>query len=174
MPDLSKDHIQEHIDLIARHEAEFLAKRTPTERVSDRIAAFAGSFSFVGLQLFVFLGWIFVNSFSILHIPHFDPAPFSLLGTAVAMEGIVLASFILMRQARMGRRGDERDHLMLQILMLTEKELTALLGMDRQVARRMGLHEVANSPELRQLSEHTSIDEVAQNIAETIPATEEF
>ena len=174
MPDLSKDHIQEHIDLIARHEAEFLAKRTASERLGDRIAAFAGSFQFVSVHLFIFLGWICINSLPVLHMQHFDPVPFSLLGTAVAMEGIILASFILMRQARMGRRGDERDHLMLQILMLTEKELTALLGIDRQVAKQVGLDDVANSPEVRQLSQHTSIDEVVQNIAETIPATESF
>ncbi len=174
MPDLSKDHIQEHIDLIARHEADFLAKRTPSERLGDRIAAFAGSFRFVGLHLLVFVGWLCVNSFSVLHIRHFDPAPFSLLGTVVAMEGIILASFILMRQARMGRRADERDHLMLQILMLTEKELTVLLGVDRHVVKQMGLEHVADSPELRQLSQSTSIDEVAQNIAETMPATEQF
>ena len=103
------------------------------------------------------------------HVRHFDPKPFGLLQTVVAMEAILVASFILMRQARLGRRSDERDHMMLQILLLTEKELTALLGMDRQIASQMGLNKVANNPEVRDLSKETSIDDLAQTIKENLP-----
>jgi hypothetical protein len=42
-----------------------------------------------------------------------------------------------MRQSRMSRRAEERDHLMLQLLLLTEKELTAVLGMGT-AGRRQG------------------------------------
>ena len=170
---MATDHIQDHIDLIARHEQEHLAKRSFFDRVGDSVATFAGSFAFVVIHLAAFILWISVNSFRIPHLPHFDPHPYSLLGTLVAMEGIVLASFILMRQSRLGRRSDERDHLMLQILMLTEKELTALLKMDRQIAKQVGLEKMANSSELRELSEHISIDDVAQTIAENIPSPEQ-
>jgi hypothetical protein len=37
--------------------------------------------------------------------------------TVVAVEAIFLASFIVMRQSRLSRRSDERDHLILQVLM---------------------------------------------------------
>jgi uncharacterized membrane protein len=94
-----------------------------------------------------------------------------LLQTMVAMEAILAASFILMRQARMGRRSDERDHLMLQILLLTEKELTALLGMDRQIASEMGLTHAANDREVRELSKDISIEDVAQTIKENLPGS---
>jgi hypothetical protein len=59
---------------------------------------------------------------------------------------------------------------MLQILLLTEKEITAVLSMDRQIAKKVGLEKVANSTEIRELSQHTSIDDVAQNIRESPPA----
>ena len=171
---MSQSHIQEHIDLIARHEQEFLAKRTPSERFGDTIAAFAGSLTFVGLHLFTFVAWMVINTLKVPHIRHFDPPPYSLLGTLVALEAILLASFILMRQSRMGRRADERDHLILQVLLLTEKEITAVLGVNRQIAMHLGLEKVANAPGLKELSQHTSIDDVAQTIAESMPATEEF
>lgn len=90
-----------------------------------------------------------MNILTIAHIRHFDPMPYSLLATFVAFEAILLASFILMQQSRMSRRADERDHLMLQILLLTEKEITAVLGIDRQIARQVGLEKVANSTEVR-------------------------
>jgi uncharacterized membrane protein len=85
------------------------------------------------------------------------------------MEAIVISSFILIRQSRLGRRSDERDHLMLQILLLTEKEITAVLGMDRHIATEMGLHKEANQPNVRELSRETSIEDVAQTIKESLP-----
>lgn len=167
---VSQNPIQEHIDLIAQHEQEFLAKRTASERWTDSIAAFAGSLTFVIVHVVVFIGWTAVNTFQITHIPHFDPAPYSLLGTIVALEAILLASFILMRQSRMGRRSDERDHLMLQILLLTEREITAVLSMERQIAGRMGLEDVAKNKDIETLSQNTSIADVAQTIQESLPS----
>ncbi len=164
--------IQEHIDLIARHEQEFLAKRTRSERLGDKIAGLAGSLTFVGFHLLVFAGWICVNTFQIAAIRHFDPPPFSLLGTVVTLEAILLACFILMRQSRISRRNDERDHLMLQILLLTERELTAILDIDRQIARQAGLGKAANSPEAQILSESTSIEDIAESIREILPGTQ--
>jgi hypothetical protein len=58
---------------------------------------------------------------------------------------------------------------MLQVLLLTEKEITAGLGMNRKMAQEMGLWKVANDPELRELSEETSIEDVAQSIRENLP-----
>jgi len=35
---MSQSHIEEHIDLIAKHEQDFLVRRTPSERLGDTIA----------------------------------------------------------------------------------------------------------------------------------------
>jgi uncharacterized membrane protein len=166
---MSQDHIQEHVDLIAKHEQEFLARRTRSERVADSIASFTGNLAFVLLHLFFVAMWIAGNTLSIGKIRHFDPVPFSLLGTILAFEAILLASFILMRQTRMSRRADERDHLMLQILLLAEKETTAGLTMSRRIAANMGVQKMAGDKEIEQLSQHTSIDDVAQTIKESLP-----
>ncbi len=165
---MSQTHIQEHVDLIARHEQDFLAQRTATDRLGDAIATFAGSFPFICIHVAFFVVWILLNTLPFVR--HFDPAPFSLLATLVALEAILLASFILMRQARMSRRADERDHLMLQILLLTEKEITAVLSIERHVAARVGLDRVANNTEVSALSQHTSIEDVAQTIKEQLPS----
>ncbi len=160
---MTQSHVEAHVDLIAKHEQEFLARRTQGERLGDRIASWVGSFPFVILHFCFFVLWIAWNHFANA-TRQFDPFPFSLLGTVVAMEGILLASFILMRQARMGRRADERDHLMLQILLLTEKEITAVLKVERQVAAQVGAEKAANTAEVRELSEQTCIEDVANII----------
>jgi uncharacterized membrane protein len=120
----------------------------------------------VGVHLVVFALWVLLNSLP--SVRHFDPRPFGLLQTIVACEAILAASFILMRQTRLGRRSDERDHLMLQILLLTEKELTAMLGLNREIASEVGLEREANTKEMREMSKPTEIDAVAQTVKELV------
>jgi uncharacterized membrane protein len=164
----SSNPVNANVETILRHEQEFLAHRSHAERWGDSAAAIVGSLSFVACQLLFVAGWILVNSTRLFAVRQFDPVPFSLLSLALALEGILLASFILMRQARISRRSDEREHLMLQILMLTEKELTAVIGMNRQIAFKLGLGKVAADPDIQQLGEDTSIDEVAESIQQNL------
>jgi uncharacterized membrane protein len=162
------NQVQEHIDTIAKHEQEFLERRSPAERLGDLTAAIVGNLGFVAVHVCVFVLWILANTLQLPGIPHFDPVPFSLLGTIVAIEAILLASLILMRQARLARRADEREHLILQILLLTEKEVTALISMNQQIASKVGLGAIANNKEIEQLGRDTSIDEVAQDIQRSL------
>lgn len=73
-----------------------------------------------------------------------------------------------MRQARISRRSGQREHLMLQILMLTEKELTAVVGMNRQIAVKLGLGDVAADPDIQPLGKEDPIDEVAESIQQNL------
>jgi hypothetical protein len=57
---------------------------------------------------------------------------------------------------------------MLQILILAEKEITAVLKMDRQIAQQVGADRAANSAEVRELSQQTSIEDVAVTIRENL------
>jgi uncharacterized membrane protein len=160
--------IHGHVETILRHEQEFLGRRSPAERLGDSTAAIVGSLVFVACQLLFVAGWVVVNTSHVMAIRHFDPAPFSLLSACLALEGILLASFILMSQARLGRRSDEREHLILQILMLTEKEVTAVIGMNRQMAVKLGLGDIGADRSIEQLGQDTSIDEVAQSIQQNL------
>ena len=162
-------HLQDHIDLIARHEQQFHEERTPMERLGDAVAGFAGSLRFVALHLLLFAVWILLNTMPSTKTSHFDPYPFGMLDTVVAIEAILLASFILMRQSRLSKRSDQRDHLILQILLLTEKETTKLLEMNMLIAEKLGIKSVSRDEELEALARNTPIDEVADVIRESLP-----
>ena len=162
------NHVQDHIDTIAKHEQEFLARRSPAERLGDLTASIVGNLGFVAAHIFLFVSWILVNTLHVPGIPHFDPMPFQLLATIVAVEAILLVSLILMRQSRLAHRADEREHLVLQILLLTEKEVTAVISMNQQIASKVGLSDMENSQEIQELSQNTSIDEVAQDIQRSL------
>jgi uncharacterized membrane protein len=158
-------HLRDHVQIIAKHEQEFLQRRTRSEKLGDSLGTFIGSLTFVSIHICWFSAWLAINIFQ-LGLPHFDPYPFSLLNAIVAIEAIFLASFIVMRQGRTSRRSDERDHLILQILMLTEKEITAALSVQRDLAAKLGLQEVARDDAIEQLSQQTSIDEIAETLKE--------
>ncbi len=57
---------------------------------------------------------------------------------------------------------------MLQILLLAEKEVTAVVSMNQQIASKVGLTEIKNSKEIELLGQKTSIDKVAQDIQRSL------
>jgi uncharacterized membrane protein len=165
---IARSHLQDHIQLVARHEQDFLDRRTAGERIGDAVAGWMGKLWFVLLHSVIFASWIVINTVNFPWIRHFDPLPFQLLGVIFAFEAILLASFVLMRQSRIGRRSDERDHLELQVLLLTEKEITAVLTICRAIAEKMELEGVAKAPGVEEMSQDMQIDEVAETIRDNL------
>jgi uncharacterized membrane protein len=160
-----------HIDSIVRQEEEALERRSRSERLADAVAGFAGSLSFVMVHLMLVIAWLLVNSGKILFIRPFDPYPFSLLGAIVAVEAVILSSFILMRQNRMMRRGERRGHLNLQVDLLAEKEITKVLQMVRAICGHMGLQNIIDDNEIRELSQNTSIESLSKTLEDRLPGT---
>ena len=70
-----------------------------SDRVADRINAFAGSMGFVYLHAVWFAAWIVVNE-GWTPLRPFDHAPFGLLTLIVSLEAIFLSAFILVSQNR--------------------------------------------------------------------------
>ncbi len=163
------EHTQSHIDLIAKQEHEFLSQRSTSEWIGDRVASFAGSIYFVLLHAVVVVLWVLINANQVSGTPKFDPYPYSLLGTIVAIEAVFLGSFILMRQSRMTKRAERRDHLNLQIDLISEKEITKVLQLTRAMCTQMGLKKVADNAELKELSEETSVETLSQRLEDTLP-----
>ena len=162
---------QSHIDSIVRQEEEALERRSRSERLADAVGSFAGSLLFVVLHLVLLVAWLLINNGKIPRARPFDPYPFSLLGVIVAVEAVILSSFILMRQNRMMRRGERRDHLNLQVDLLAEKEITKLLQMVRAICGHMGLQNIMADKEIRDLSQNTSIESLSQTLEDRLPGT---
>jgi uncharacterized membrane protein len=160
-----------HIDSMVRQEEEALARRSSSERFADGVGLLAGSLPFVLFHLVLVLVWLLVNGGEIRGLHPFDPYPFSLLGMIVAVEAVILSSFILMRQNRMMRRGELRDHLNLQVDLLAEKEITKVLQMVRAICGHLGLKDIMGDQEIRELSQATSIESLSQTLEDRLPGT---
>lgn len=161
---------ESYVNSIVKQEHEALGERSRSERLADTVASFAGSFAFIALHLVFVTLWLFSNSGKTAMADPFDPYPFSLLGVIVALEAVMLSSFVLMRQNRMMRR-DHRDHLNLQVDLLAEKEITKGLQMVRGICEHMGLQNLSADSEARGLSENTSVESISQKLKDRLPKT---
>ena len=110
-----------------------------------------------------FGGWIILNL--IPGIKHIDPFPFTFLTLVVSLEAIFLSTFILISQNHDARISDRRNHLDLQINLLSEQENTRMLLLLKVIAEKLGC-EIANESELAVLSEETDPEKVAALIEE--------
>jgi uncharacterized membrane protein len=160
---------ERNINTIAQLEAGFRQERSCAERMADSIASFVGSIPFVLLHLAAFLLWILWNTGHLPWLSIFDPFPFILLSLVVSCEGVLLSTFVLMKQNRMTRGSDRRDHLNLQVDILAEQEITKVLQTLRVLCRHLGVREPREDPATAELSQETAIEKIAAQVDEKIP-----
>lgn len=160
--------VDENINTILVWERAALHHRSPAERASDRITRWAGSGRMLLLHLFWFAGWLVVNAGWIPGIPAFDPFPFPLLTMVVSLEAIFLSLFVLASENRLTHQSEKRAHLDLQVDMLAEREMTAVLILLHDVARHLNVKTSLSSEMLRDLTEKTDIQTLTRKL-EGIP-----
>jgi uncharacterized membrane protein len=149
-----------NIHAVIELERETVRERSRLERFTDAVSIAAGSSWFVVVHVVWFAFWIVMN----VKLRPFDPYPFNLLTLAVSLEAIVLTSFVLMTQDRMTRLADRREHLDLQIDILAEQELTAILRVVCLVAERVGVNVAEFEPKIAQLLQRTDVQRLASEL----------
>lgn len=159
--------LRRDIETLERLEQEFLSSRRFAERLADLIAGFAGTLLFVVLNVVFYGLWIVLNLGVIPFVKPWDPYPFLLLSMAVSLEAILLSTFVLMKQNRMGNRADQRARLDLHINLLAEREMTLVLQMLHRISTRLGVRPAGG--EIEELSEETPIEVLASELQEKAP-----
>ena len=156
-----------NIAAIAQLEQEVLAQRSMAERVEGAVARFFGSLHFILVQLFFIVAWIVVNTQKIVGPRPFDPYPFLLLSLIVGIEFIILTTFVLMNQKYQMRRAEQWAHLHLQLSILAEQEVTKNMQMLHSVCQELGLDKLTGDQEVSELTQHTAISALANEIEKT-------
>jgi uncharacterized membrane protein len=159
----TRDPATRNVEAVAQLDRSERLRRTITERAIDRLATWAGRPSFPLVHLAWFGAWV---SFNVWSPRPFDPYPFTFLTLVVSLEAILLTSFVLAAQDRMTREADRRAKLDLQIDMLAEQELTAILRSVAALAKHSGLDLKDVVPQLPALTSDTRIDRLAQRLAD--------
>jgi Predicted membrane protein len=81
----------------------------------------------------------------------------------LALEAVLLTSFVLIRQNAMDLRSERRNHLDLQINLLAEKEATSILNALREIADHLGV-DVSNDAEREELAKDTPVEDIARDL----------
>jgi uncharacterized membrane protein len=163
-PEAPQAHRQaaENIESILKLEKEDERELSSFHRLSHTVGGFVGTIYFVGLQCVAVLAWIAANIRIFGNAP-FDPYPFSLLSAVLALEAVLLTSFVLIRQNTMDRRSERRNHLDLQINLLAEKEATSILNVVREIAEHLKV-DIAPDAEREELAKDTRVESIARHL----------
>lgn len=157
--------LAEDLATIERLEREEHSHRTLLQRLSERITDIAASGPVLVAHAIWFPVWIAVNVGLIPAIRPFDPFPFELLTMVVSLEAIFLALFVLSSQNRLTEEADERARLDLQIDLMAEREMTAVVRLLRDLAAHLGAKTSVSPSEIEDLASKTEIYELAIELA---------
>jgi uncharacterized membrane protein len=163
--------LEENVEAIKKWERAILLGRSKAEQISDWIAYTAGRGPVLALHVVWFGAWLSANAGVIRGVRPFDPFPFPLLTTAVSLEAIFLALFVLASQNRLARQADKRSHLDLQIDLLAEREMTAVLQLLQDIARHLDVQTTVTSEQLRDLMTKTDLRHLTTRMDELAEPT---
>jgi uncharacterized membrane protein len=138
------------------------SRRGFQERAADAITRFTGSMTFVFIHLVLFGAWIVTNLGFVPGVGGGFDEGFTVLAMVASVEAIFLSTFVLISQNRMQAQADKRADLDLQVSLLAEHEVTQLITLVREIARRMDIAE-ARDP---------ALDELAQDIRPEVVLTQ--
>ena len=158
--------LDQNVEVIKRWEQELLHARSAAEQLSDWITCVAASGPVLLIHVVWFTFWIAANTGFLPGVTPFDRFPFPFLTMTVSLEAIFLALFVLASQNRLARQADKRAHLDLQIDLLAEREMTAVLRMLQDIASHLKIEGTLTADEIRDLAKETDVHHLTQKMDE--------
>ena len=163
--------LEENVQAIKRWEKAILRARSTAEQVSDWIVRTAGSGPVLVLHVLWFGWWGVANMGLIRGVQPFDHFPFPFLTMIVALEAIFLTLFVLASQNRLARQADKRSHLNLQVDLLAEREMTAVLQLLQDIARHLDVRTTETPEQLQDLIKKTDVQRLTNRMEELAEPT---
>jgi uncharacterized membrane protein len=161
--------LQENIDAIKLWEEAALHQRSVAEVLSDRITSIITGGPALLAHAIWFATWLLINTGLLPLIEPFDRFPFPLLTLVVSLEAIFLTLFVLLSQNRMTARADKRAHLDLQIDMLAEREMTAVLRLLLDTARHLDVKLSLTEDQMADLVKKTDVRRITAALEKLPP-----
>jgi uncharacterized membrane protein len=150
-----------NITAMVRMEQDALTHRTVGERIADTVTGLAVRPWFIGLHALAYTTWVLANTAGPWR---FDPWPFNLLNSIIAVEAIFVTLLVLTSQQRMIRLSDRRAHLNLQVDLLAEQEMTAMIRMLERLFEHFKLDPAAAAPQAAELRKTTDLKALVEKL----------
>ena len=122
---LEKEMAKEEQPVSRNLNKEFESSLTLGERLSDGLANFGGSWTFIGIFMAMMVIWMGINGFALLEKP-FDPFPYILLNLVLSCLAAIQAPVIMMSQNRQEAKDRLRAEHEYEINLKAEIEIRKL------------------------------------------------
>jgi uncharacterized protein DUF1003 len=158
--------VEENVQAVKRWERAILLARSKAEQLSDWIACTAGERA--GLTASCAL----VRRVGDCQFrpgrtsSPVRPVSVSLPHDDCVVGGDLLGAFVLASQNRLSRQADKRSHLDLQIDLLAEREMTAVLQLLQDIAEHLEVRTTVTPEQLRDLMKKTDLRQLTNRMEE--------
>ena len=127
---------EENLSAVLEFYANETRKLSRAQRLLEQIVRVNGQPVFLVMAMAFVLAWIGVNAWlEFMHRPAFDPLPYHLLHGVVSLGALVTATMVLIKQERLGRLAEQRDHLDLKVMLLTEQKAAKMIELIEELRR---------------------------------------
>lgn len=164
--------VRRNVDGVLRLEEHASRHRSAADSAAHTVGRFVGTLAFVGLHAAAIAAWVVINAGWVRGLRPFDPYPFNLLSTVASCEAVFLAACVLITQNRMQRLADRRDHLDLQVNLMTEQEVSLVIQILARISDRLGVQHDDQEKAL-ELSRTATLDHLAEQLRNSYPDDED-
>ena len=154
---------EENVETIKAWDKALLEKRSRAEQFSDWITSAASSGPAMLVHVVWFGSWMAINTGLVPSVAPFDKFPFPLLTMIVSLEAIFFTLFVLASQNRLAKQSDKRAQLDLQINLLAEREMTAVLRLLRDIADHLNIT-TSEAEDINELAKKTDVKALAREV----------
>jgi uncharacterized membrane protein len=134
--DTDPTHLEETLQIVARHHNEHHQNATSVQRGVDRMTALLGRPLFLSGFTVTVVGWIGLNLLWVsLGYRPIDPPPFSLLWGAVSLVSFYMVVLILITQRREDQIAQHHEQLILELVILSEQKIAKVVQLLEEIRR---------------------------------------
>ena len=161
--------VEENVEAIKSWDRALLLNRSKIERLSDKLTSLLSGGPSIVAHAIWFAAWITINIGLIPVVAPFDPFPFPFLTMTTSLEAIFVALFVLASQNRLAKQSDLRANLDLQIDLLVEREMTAVLQLLNDIGKHLDIDTDVTTDKISDLIKKTDVKALADEVDRRSP-----
>jgi uncharacterized membrane protein len=156
-----RDQISQNIEAVLEFYTRADQNISRSQRIVERISLFAGQPIFLGIILLFVASWMLANAIlRQVGMAEFDPPPFPWLQAIVGLGALLAATVVLTKQNRAARLAEQREHLDLKVMLLTEQKTAKLIDLLEELRRDLPNVKDRHDPEAAALKQSMNPDQV--------------
>ena len=124
---------------ITSFKAEANLKRGPISRFVDHLLDFCGKPALIGINFFIVISWIAINSGVLGNLIVIDPPYAAIFPTLISIEALFLSLLVLISQRRQTLISDIREEASLKLSLRSQEQHSKMLRMLKNIENKLSI-----------------------------------